>query len=157
WDHADLTNVLPLITAFALILLIACANLSNVLLARALTRKREIGVRLSLGASRGRIVRQLVTETALLSVVAGAVGLALSYVSWTLIRRVMVSSFSMKSGMPIIEVHPDYRVFVFALVLSLTTGVVFGLAPALHATRSSLNFALKAEGAFIGSRFRRSG
>jgi predicted permease len=155
WNHADLANVLPLVTAFALILLIACTNLSNVLLARALNRKREIGIRLSLGASRGRIVRQLVTETAVLSPLAGAVGLAISHSSWTLIRRVIVSSFSMKSGMPIVEINPDYRVFVFAFVLSLVTGIVFGLAPALHATRSTLNSALKVEGAF-GSRFRRS-
>jgi predicted permease len=155
WNHADLANVLPVVTAFALTLLIACTNLSNVLLARALNRKHEIGVRLSLGASRGRIVRQLITETAMLSLLAGAVGLAISHSAWTLIRRVIVSSFSMKTGMPIVEFNPDYRVFVFAFVLSLVTGIVFGLAPAFHATRSSLNSALKVEGAF-GSRFRRS-
>ncbi len=156
WNHADLANVLPVVSAFALILLIACTNLSNVLLARALNRHREIGVRLSLGASRSRIVRQLLTETAVLSLIAGGVGLAISHLSWTLIRRVIVSSFSMKSGMPIVEINPDYRVFVFALVLSLVTGIVFGLAPALHATRSPLNSALRAEGALLGSRFRRS-
>jgi len=156
WNHADLANVLPVVSAFALILLIACTNLSNVLLARALNRTREIGVRLSLGASRSRIVRQLVTETAVLSLIAGGVGLAISHLSWALIRRVMVSSFSMKSGMPIVEINPDYRVFAFALVLSLGTGIVFGLAPALHATRSTLNSALRAEGGLLGSRFRRS-
>jgi predicted permease len=156
WNHADLANVIPVVSAFALILLIACTNLSNVLLARALNRSREIGVRLSLGASRSRIVRQLVTETAVLSLIAGGVGLAISHSSWTLIRRVIVSSFSMKTGMPIVEFNPDYRVFAFALVLSLATGIVFGLAPALHATRSTLNSALRAEGAFLGSRFRRS-
>jgi len=155
WNHADLANVLPVVTAFALILLIACTNLSNVLLARALNRQREIGVRLSLGASRSRLVRQLITETAVLSLLAGAVGLAISHWSWTLIRRAIVSSSSMKSGMPIVEFNPDYRVFVFAFVLSLVTGIVFGLAPALHATRSTLSSALKVDGAF-GSRFRRS-
>ena len=156
WNHADMANVLPVVSAFAMILLIACTNLSNVLLARALNRNREIGVRLSLGASRSRIVRQLVTETAVLSLIAGGVGLAISHASWTLIRRVIVSSFSMKTGMPIVEINPDYRVFVFAFVLSLATGIVFGLAPALHATRSTLNSALRAEGALLGSRFRRS-
>src|ERR1051325_7942559 len=90
WNHANLANVLPIVTAFAFILLIACTNLSNVLLARALNRRREIGVRLSLGASRSRIVRQLVTETALLSLIAAGVGLAVSHASWTLIRRVVV-------------------------------------------------------------------
>ena len=139
-----------------MILLIACTNLSNVLLARALNRNREIGVRLSLGASRSRIVRQLVTETAVLSLIAGGVGLAISHASWTLIRRVIVSSFSMKTGMAILEFNPDYRVFVFAFVLALATGIVFGLAPALHATRSTLNSALRADGSFLGSRFRRS-
>ena len=79
WNHADMANVLPVVSAFALILLIACTNLSNVLLARALNRNREIGVRLSLGASRSRIVRQLVTETAVLSLIAGGVGLAISH------------------------------------------------------------------------------
>ncbi len=156
WNHADAANVLPVVTAFVLILLIACTNLSNVLLARAMNRQREIGVRLSLGASRGRIVRQLVTETAVLSLIAGVVGLAISHWSWTLIRRVIVSSFSMKEGMPIIPINQDYRVFIFAFALSLATGIACGLAPALHATRSTLNSALKAEGAFLGSRFRRS-
>ena len=156
WNHADMANVLPVVGAFAMILLIACTNLSNVLLARALNRNREIGVRLSLGASRSRIVRQLVTETAVLSLIAGGVGLAISHASWTLIRRVIVSSFSMKTGMAILEFNPDYRVFLFAFVLALATGIVFGLAPALHATRSTLNSALRAEGALLGSRFRRS-
>jgi predicted permease len=156
WNHADLANVLPVVTAFALVLLIACSNLSNVLLARALKRRREIGVRLSLGASRSRIVRQLVTEAAVLSLIAGGVGLALSHGSWILIRRAIVSSISMKEGMPIVEIDPDYRVFVFALALSLVTGIAFGLAPALHATRSTLDSALKAEGAVLGQRFRRS-
>jgi predicted permease len=155
WNHADLANVLPVVTAFALILLIACTNLSNVLLARALNRQREIGVRLALGAGRSRVVRQLITETALLSLVAGVTGLAISQASWTLIRRVIVSSFSMKSGMPIVEMKPDYRVLLFSFALSLVTGIVFGLAPALHATRSTLSSALKADGAF-GSRLRRS-
>jgi predicted permease len=156
WKHADPANVLPVLTAFAMILLIACTNLSNVLLARALNREREIGVRLSLGASRGRIVRQLVTETAVLSLIAGATGLAMSHCSWVLIRRMMVSSFSMKTGMPIIEIYPDYRVFLFAFLLSLATGIAFGLAPALHATRSTLNSALKGESGWLGSRFRPS-
>jgi len=156
WNHADVANVLPVVGAFALILLIACTNLSNVLLARALNRSREIGVRLSLGASRSRIVRQLVTETALLSLIAGAVGLAISHLSWTLIRRLIVSSFSMKSAMPIVEINPDYRVIVFAFVLALATGIVFGLVPAFHATGSTLNSALRADGTSLGSRFRRS-
>lgn len=153
WSHADMANVLPVVSAFALILLIACTNLSNVLLARALNRNREIGVRLSLGAGRGRIVRQLVTEAALLSLIAGAAGLAISHVSWTLIHSAIVSSFSMKTAMPMVEINPDYRVFGFAFLLSLAAGIVFGLAPALHATRSDVTSALRAEG---GSRFRRS-
>jgi macrolide transport system ATP-binding/permease protein len=148
WSHADLANVLPVVTAFGLILLITCTNLSNVLLARGLNRHREIGIRLSLGASRSRVVRQLVTETAVLSLIAGGVGLAISHASWTLIRRAIVSSLSLKSGMPIIEINPDYRVFAFALVLSAGTGIVFGLAPALRATRTT--------GTLLGSRVRRS-
>ncbi len=156
WKHADVTNVLPLVTALVLILLIACTNLSNILLARALNRQREIGVRLSLGASRGRIVRQLLAETAVLSLVAGVAGLAISHWSWTLIRRVIVSSFSMKSAMSIVEINPDYRVFAFAFFLSLAAGIAFGLAPALQATRTRLNSALKVEGSWLGSSLRRS-
>ena len=155
WNHANYANIVPVVTAFALILLIACGNLSNVLLARGLNRQREIGVRLSLGASRGRIVRQLVTETAVLSLLAGAVGLVISDVSWTLIRRVTISIFSRKTGMSLVEIHPDWRVLFFTLLLALGTGVVFGLAPALHAARCSLNSTLKAEGAWSrGSRMR---
>ena len=147
WDHADIANVLPILTAFALVLLIACTNLSNVLLARGLNRQREIGIRLALGASRSRIVRQLVTESVLLCLVAGVVGLLLSQWSLTLIRKLIVSSFSMKTAMAIVELTLDYRVFSFTLLVSLVTGIIFGLAPALHATRPSLTSALRAEGA----------
>lgn len=156
WNHAAAANVIPIVTAFTLILLIACTNLSNVLLARALNRQREIGVRLSLGASRGRIVRQLVTESAVLSVCAGAVGLTFSHWSWMLIRRVIVSHFSMKSAMSIVEITPDYPVFAFAFALSVATGILFGLAPALRATRPTLTSALKVEGSLLGSIIRRS-
>jgi predicted permease len=138
WNHADPANVLPVLTAFVLVLLIACTNLSNVLLARSWNRRHEISIRLSLGAARSRIVRQLLTETAVLSLVAGLAGLVISRWSLTLIRRLLVSAFSQKTGMSIIEVNPDFRVFAFAMLLSLAAGIAFGLVPALHATQSHL-------------------
>jgi macrolide transport system ATP-binding/permease protein len=159
WDHASLANVIPILTAFGLILLIACANLGNILFARALSRQREIGLRVALGASRSRVVRQLVTESAVLGICAGMVGLTLSQLTWTVIRRVITSSLSAKSAMSVVDVSPDYRVFAFTIVLSLMAGVLLGLMPALHATRSDLGAALKAEGsplriAVRSSRFR---
>jgi predicted permease len=127
------------VSAVSMILLIACSNLANVLLARAVVRRREIGIRLSLGASRARVVSQLLTESMLLAVAGGALGLLFSH--W-----LANTLFMLLSAAPGFELRVDPREVVYAIVLSLATAFAFGLAPALAATRSNLAQALHAEG-----------
>jgi predicted permease len=140
---------LPLVTAFpmvlvGLILLIACSNVANMMLARAAGRRREIAVRLALGASRVRLVRQLLTESLLVAAGAGALGFCLSL--WLMH---LASQVKMPLAMPVsYDLEPDGRVLVFTLLLSLFTGLAFGLAPALRATGAELTPALK-EGAAV--------
>jgi predicted permease len=120
--------------ATGLILLICCANVSNMLLARAVGRRREISVRLSLGASRSRVVRQLLTEAAVLALGAGAAGLLIAQWATDLLTR----------AIPVpIQVSPDRATIAFTVVAALVTGVVFSLVPSLHATRGDLASALK--------------
>jgi len=122
-----------------LVLLIACGDLANLLLARASARGREVAVRMALGATRGRLVRHLMTESVVLAVTGGLVGLL--FAAWA--GRVLAAN---QPPLPIpvsIEIHLDMRMMVFALGLSIVTGVVFGLAPALTASRSDLVSSLK--------------
>jgi len=125
-----------------LVLLIACANVANMMLSRAAARRREISVRLALGASRGHLVRQLLTESMLLA--AGAALPAFLLSSW-----LMRLASSMKMPLPIpmtLDLTPDWRALVFTFVLTGFTGLGFGLAPALQATRADLVSALKEGG-----------
>jgi len=127
---------------WAMVLSLLCANLANLLLARGSHRRREIAVRLSLGASRARLVRQLLTESILLSLAGGLAGIVLAY--W--IAHAM-SSLPMPSQTPLrMDLRPDFRVLAFTLAVSFATGVVFGLAPALSAVRTNIGAVLK-EGA----------
>jgi predicted permease len=133
----------PLILLMAMVgivLLIACANIANLLLARASGRQREIGVRLALGAARGRLIRQLLTESLLISVLGGVVGLFLS-IAATHLMLAVVSTGVENLGL---EVPIDSHVLLFAGCVCLVTGLVFGLAPALRGTRPDINRTLAA-------------
>ena len=126
-----------LMTAVGLVLLIACANVSNLMLARSATRRKEIAVRLALGASRWRLIRLLLTESVLLAVLGGVVGLLLAACMPPLLFTAIP-----EIGLDI-DIKPDVTVFAYMFLISLITGVVFGLAPAVESTKSNLTDALK--------------
>jgi macrolide transport system ATP-binding/permease protein len=134
------------IGAFALVLLIACANVANLLLARASTRQKEMALRLSIGAGRWRLVRQLLTESLLLSFAGGLLGSVIAFWSCKQIMQLVMSH--LPSGVPSIalNVAPDLHVLAYALLLTLFTGIAFGLVPALQSSRLDLNTTMKGDG-----------
>jgi len=141
-QHDAKRPLLVLMAMVGLVLLIACANLASLLIARGEGRQREIALRLALGAGRWRLVRQLMTESFLLAVAGGMAGLALA--SWTL--GAIVNSIPEDIGAAGLTPHLDFRVVLFACAVSLLTVAVFGLAPAIRATRTDLQTVLKDQG-----------
>ncbi len=122
-----------------LVLLLACANLANLLLARASARQREMSVRLALGAGRSRILRQILTENLMLSLLGGAAGLLLAFAVRNAIPHMMSTAWEP----PAFSAQFDWRIFAFALAISIVTGLVFGLAPAFESTRVQVSSGLK--------------
>ena len=133
------------LAAVGLVLLIACANVANLLLARASARQKEIAIRLSIGGSRWRIVRQLLTESLLIAFLGGTLGSLVAFWSLEGIARYVLAHLPHGAPELMWNVSPDVHVWGYSLALTAFTGIVFGLAPALHATRQDLSTAVKGD------------
>ncbi|HXA57218.1 MAG TPA: ABC transporter permease [Candidatus Acidoferrum sp.] len=158
-EEAQVANVRTalylLLGTVAFVLLIACANIANLLLARAAVRRREIAIRSALGAGRRRIINQLLTESVLLSLVGGALGLMIGFFGVRTLLAMNPGNIP-RIGDKGAALSLDWRVLVFTLIVSVFTGILFGLIPALHASRVDLNITLKESGSRSGSGFRQN-
>ena len=132
-----------ILVGFGLVLLIACANVANLMLARATARQREMAIRRSVGAGRWRLIRQLLTESLMLALMGGAAGSLLAFWSFEALSNFVISHLPHGTPELALNLTPDLRVLGYALLLTVITGVLSGLAPALHASRADVNTALK--------------
>ena len=158
-DEDFLPLVTPLLIGFGLVLVIACANVANLLLVRAVARQREIAVRLALGGSRWRIIRQLITESLLLSIIGGFAGLIVSL--WTISTSypLVLTAFSLPPDIAnnfTINLTPDWRMFAFTLLLASVAGLLAGLAPALQSSKPEVLELLKDESSTFAGRISQS-
>ena len=148
-------TLLILAGAVGFVLLIACANVANLLLVRANGRQREIAIRAAMGAGRGRIIRQLLTESIVLGLIGGVLGLGLGLIGIRALLAVNTADLP-RLGEKGTLVGADWRVLVFALIVSIGTGILFGLIPAMQSSRTSLNAALRESSGRSGSGFRQN-
>jgi putative ABC transport system permease protein len=132
-----------LLAVVGFVLLIACVNVANLMLARAASRQRELAIRCALGAGRGRLVRQLLTESALLACIGGAAGLAVAWVGTRALLPILPRDLSAIAGRPLERIDVDASVLIFTIGVSLVTSILFGLTPALMSVRGDLNDPLK--------------
>ena len=141
-----------ILAAVSLVLVIACANLANLLLARAMGRQKEIAVRLAVGASRWRLLRQLLTESMLLSAGGGALGLLAAWGTLRALVPLLMARLPEEVHSIELNANPDVRIVLYSLGLAFATGIGFGLIPALQASNPDLNRALKESGTTTGGR-----
>ncbi len=153
--HDLLYGIFLIMAATAMVLVIACANVATLQLARAASRQNELGVRMSLGASRGRLMRQLLTESALLGMIAGVFALLSSWGMLRILAKLAKDALPTDMGVYIVHVDPDMQTFAYVFAISLVAGVLFGVAPALESTRSVLSNSLKANPMIAPRRGRR--
>src|SRR5580704_7739720 len=132
-----------ILVAFGLVLLIACANVANLMLARATARQREMAIRRSVGAGRWRLIRQLLTESLMLALMGGVAGSVLAFWSFEALSNFVISHLPHGTPQIVLNLTPDLRVLGYALLLTVITGVASGLAPALHASQADVNTSLK--------------
>src|SRR5262249_26108368 len=149
----DAMLVAMLSTLAVLVLLVACGNVAGLLTSRAPARAREMALRLAIGAGRGRLVRQLITESLLVSIVGGALGLAIGYAGLMLFRQIEI-----RTDLPVtLAFRMDRRALLFSLAVAIASAVIFGLIPAVQASRTDLTAIMKAGDAVAPGRHRRWG